>query len=154
MDWRTSKEEYFMTYEKLWEIQISVFTNKVLLAPHHTHLLLPCLRLLLCPCQSWAVVTETLQVFWDGSTASHPAICFIYSFLLPVHRHHVKTGKVDFECHAFNARWGVDYYFIELHGKALCLLLAVLIKHSIHWHHNIPSSQKKKWDDFKQYIAS
>lgn len=145
---KNTKRRIFPNTGKLWEIQISVPINKVLLAPHHTYLLLPCLRLLLCPSvrveQLWQRPRRYwVPWLWDGFTAAHPAICFIYSILLSVHRHHVKTGKVDFECHTFNAWWGADYYFIELHGRALCFLWTVLIKYSIYWHHSNPSSQKK-----------
>ena len=38
--------------------------------------------------------------------------------------------KMDFECHTFKVQWSVDFFVIELDGKALCLfcndILAVL----------------------------
>lgn len=30
--------------------------------------------------------------------------------------------KMDFECHTFKTQWSVDYFVIELDGKALCLV--------------------------------
>lgn len=41
--------------------------------------------------------------------------------LLPVHIHQVKAIKVECECRAFKAQQSVDYFVIELDGKALYL---------------------------------
>lgn len=145
MAWKTPKEGYFLTQENYEKFKFQCPSIKSYwhsTTPTCFYLVYGCFCAPVSELSSWPR-RYWVPWLWDGFTAAHPAICFIYSILLSVHRHHVKTGKVDFECHTFYAWWGADYYFIELHGRALCFLWTVLIKYSIYWHHSNPSSQKK-----------
>lgn len=63
-----------------------------------------------------------------------------------------REREVDFKCHVFKAKWSIDYFVIQLDGKALCLTcssntVAVLKKYYIYTgitkrstHHNILNS--------------
>lgn len=73
--------------------------------------------------ESCLVHSKCNQLSCNQTFVPVPRTVTLYLLLLLVHTHHIKRKKEAWtSCFIFKAHWSVNYFVIQLDGKALCLL--------------------------------